>query len=167
MRIYLIGPMGSGKSKIGKLLASALNFSLVDIDKDIEKEFKKSIVEIFEVEGEEGFRAKESTFLEDLSSESNTIISTGGGVIEKSINREILKNEKFVVFLSASVEKQYLSTKDSNKRPLLNNGDSKKVLESLYAKRFDLYQMVAKLELNGDQLSNDEMIEKIINFIND
>ena len=71
------------------------------------------------------------------------------------------------MFLSASVEKQYLSTKDSNKRPLLNNGDSKKVLESLYAKRFDLYQMVAKLELNGDQLSNDEMVEKIINFIND
>ena len=110
MRIYLIGPMGSGKSKIGKLLASALNFSLVDIDKDIEKKFKKSIVEIFEVEGEESFRAKESIFLKELSSESNTIISTGGGVIEKTINREILKNEKLVVFLSASVEKQYLST---------------------------------------------------------
>jgi len=71
-----------------------------------------------------------------------------------------------VIFLNASVKKQHESTKDSKKRPLLNNTDSRKVLEHLYSNRLDLYQMVATLELNGDNLSNEEMVEEIISFIN-
>ncbi|MDA9636640.1 shikimate kinase [SAR86 cluster bacterium] len=166
MRIFLIGPMGSGKSKIGKLLAEKLNLNLIDTDKDIETKYKKKIVEIFETEGEKEFRKKESDFFSSLNNLTNTIISTGGGIVEGSSNLKILKKENLVIFLNASTEKQYQSTKDSSKRPLLNNTDSRKVLERLYSKRLDLYQMVAKLELNADNLSNEEMVEKIINFIN-
>ena len=166
MRIFLIGPMGSGKSKIGKLLAEKLNLTLIDTDKDIETKYKKKIVEIFKTEGEDEFRKKESDFFSSLNNLTNSIISTGGGIVEDSSNLEILKNESFVIFLNASTEKQYQSTKDSSKRPLLNNTDSRKVLEHLYSKRLDLYQMVAKLELNADNLSNEEIVQKIIKFIN-
>ena len=166
MRIFLIGPMGSGKSKIGKLLADKLNLTLIDTDKDIETKYKKKIVEIFKTEGEKEFRKKESDFFSSLNNLTNTIISTGGGIVEGSSNLEILKKESLVIFLNASTEKQYQSTKDSSKRPLLNNTDSRKVLEHLYSKRLDLYQTVAKLELNADNLSNEEMVQKIIKFIN-
>ena len=166
MRIFLIGPMGSGKSKIGKLLAEKLNLTLIDTDKDIETKYKKKIVEIFKTEGEDEFRNKESDFFSSLNNLTNTIISTGGGIVEGSSNLEILKKESLVIFLNASTEKQYQSTKDSSKRPLLNNTDSRKVLEHLYSKRLDLYQMVAKLELNADNLSNEEIVQKIIKFIN-
>jgi shikimate kinase len=158
--------MGSGKSKIGKLLAEKLNLTLIDTDKDIETKYKKKIVEIFKTEGEDEFRKKESDFFSSLNNLTNTIISTGGGIVEGSSNLEILKKESLVIFLNASTEKQYQSTKDSSKRPLLNNTDSRKVLEHLYSKRLDLYQTVAKLELNADNLSNEEMVQKIIKFIN-
>lgn len=166
MKIFLIGPMGSGKSKIGKLLAERLNLTLIDTDKDIETKYEKKIVEIFESEGEKEFRKKESQFFASLTNLTDTIISTGGGIVESRSNIELLKKEKLVIFLNASVQKQHESTKGSKKRPLLNNTDSKKVLEHLYSKRLDLYQMVAKLELNGDNLSNEEMVEEIISFIN-
>jgi shikimate kinase len=158
--------MGSGKSKIGKLLAEKLNLTLIDTDKDIETKYKKKIVEIFKTEGEDEFRKKESDFFSSLNNLTDTIISTGGGIVEGSSNLEILKKESLVIFLNASTEKQYQSTKDSSKRPLLNNTDSRKVLEHLYSKRLDLYQTVAKLELNADNLSNEEMVQKIIKFIN-
>jgi len=166
MKIFLIGPMGSGKSKIGKLLAEKLNLTLIDTDKDIETKYEKKIVENFESEGEREFRKKESQFFASLTNLTNTIISTGGGIVESPSNIELLKKEKLVIFLNASVQKQHESTKGSKKRPLLNNTDSRKVLEHLYSKRLDLYQMVATLELNGDNLSNEEIVEEIISFIN-
>ena len=166
MKIFLIGPMGSGKSKIGKLLAEKLNLTLIDTDKDIETKYEKKIVEIFESEGEREFRKKESQFFASLTNLTNTIISTGGGIVESPSNIELLKKEKLVIFLNASVQKQHESTKGSKKRPLLNNTDSRKVLEHLYSRRLDLYQMVATLELNGDNLSNEEIVEEIISFIN-
>ena len=166
MKIFLIGPMGSGKSKIGKLLAERLNLTLIDTDKDIETKYEKKIVEIFESEGEKEFRKKESQFFASITNLTDTIISTGGGIVESRSNIELLKKEKLVIFLNASVQKQHESTKGSKKRPLLNNTDSRKVLEHLYSNRLDLYQMVATLELNGDNLSNEEMVEEIISFIN-
>ena len=81
MKIFLVGPMGSGKSKIGKLLSSEINLNLIDIDKEIEAKFEKTIVEIFTSEGEEGFRDKEINFLEKISASEDAVVSTGGGII--------------------------------------------------------------------------------------
>ena len=166
MKIFLVGPMGSGKSKIGKLLSSKLNFNLIDIDREIEAKFKKTIVDIFAMEGEESFRKKEINFLTEINQIDEAVVSTGGGIIEASVNRELLKKEKYVVFLNASVESQFQATKDKTKRPLLNNDNPRQVLESLYERRLELYKSVSNLELSPDLLSNEDIVKKIINFLN-
>ena len=166
MKIFLVGPMGSGKSKIGKLLSSQLNLNLIDIDREIEAKFEKTIVEIFASEGEQGFRKKEIDFLTEVNEIEDAVVSTGGGIIEASSNRDILKKEEYVVFLNASVESQFQATKDKTKRPLLNNENPRQVLESLYEHRLELYKSVSNLELSPDLLSNEDIVKEIINFLN-
>ena len=166
MKIFLVGPMGSGKSKIGKLLSSKLNLNLFDIDREIEAKFEKTIVDIFAMEGEESFRKKEISFLTEINQIDEAVVSTGGGIIEASVNRDLLKKEKYVVFLNASVESQFQATKDKTKRPLLNNENPRQVLESLYERRLELYKSVSNLELSPDLLSNEDIVKKIINFLN-
>ena len=166
MKIFLVGPMGSGKSKIGKLLSSQLNLNLIDIDREIEAKFEKTIVDIFATEGEQSFRKKEIDFLTEVNEIEDAVISTGGGIIEASANRDILNKEEYVVFLNASVESQFQATKDKTKRPLLNNDNPRQVLESLYERRLELYKSVSNLELSPDLLSNEDIVKKIINFLN-
>ena len=158
--------MGSGKSKIGKLLSSQLNLNLIDIDREIEAKFEKTIVDIFASEGEQGFRKKEIDFLTEVNKIEDAVISTGGGIIEASANRDILNKEEYVVFLNASVESQFQATKDKTKRPLLNNENPRQVLESLYEHRLELYKSVSNLELSPDLLSNEDIVKEIINFLN-
>ena len=166
MKIFLVGPMGSGKSKIGKLLSSKLNLNLIDIDREIEAKFEKTIVDIFASEGEQGFRKKEIDFLTEVNEIEDAVISTGGGIIEASANRDILNKEEYVVFLNATVESQFQATKDKTKRPLLNNENPRQVLESLYEHRLELYKSVSNLELSPDLLSNEDIVKEIINFLN-
>ena len=166
MKIFLVGPMGSGKSKIGKLLSSQLNLNLIDIDREIEAKFEKTIVDIFASEGEQGFRKKEIDFLTEVTEIEDAVVSTGGGIIEASANRDILNKEEYVVFLNASVESQFQATKDKTKRPLLNNENPRQVLESLYEHRLELYKSVSNLELSPDLLSNEDIVKEIINFLN-
>ena len=166
MKIFLVGPMGSGKSKIGKLLSSQLNLNLIDIDREIEAKFEKTIVDIFATEGEQSFRKKEIDFLTEVNEIEDAVISTGGGIIEASANRDILNKEEYVVFLNASVESQFQATKDKTKRPLLNNENPRQVLESLYEQRLELYKSVSNLELSPDLLSNEDIVKEIINFLN-
>ena len=166
MKIFLVGPMGSGKSKIGKLLSSQLNLNLIDIDREIEAKFEKTIVDIFASEGEQGFRKKEIDFLTEVNKIEDAVISTGGGIIEASANRDILNKEEYVVFLNSSVESQFQATKDKTKRPLLNNENPRQVLESLYEQRLELYKSVSNLELSPDLLSNEDIVKEIINFLN-
>jgi len=158
--------MGSGKSKIGKLLSSKLNLNLFDIDQEIEAKFEKTIVDIFASEGEESFRKKEIDFLTEVKEIEDAVVSTGGGIIEASTNRDILNKEKYVVFLNASVESQFQATKDKTKRPLLNNENPRQVLESLYERRLELYKSVSNLELSPDLLSNEDIVKEIIKFLN-
>ena len=166
MKIFLVGPMGSGKSKIGKLLSSQLNLNLIDIDREIEAKFEKTIVDIFATEGEQSFRKKEIDFLTEVNEIEDAVVSTGGGIIEASANRDILKKEEYVVFLNASVESQFQATKDKTKRPLLNNENPRQILESLYEHRLKLYKSVSNLELSPDLLSNEDIVKEIINFLN-
>ena len=166
MKIFLVGPMGSGKSKIGKLLSSQLNLNLIDIDREIESKFEKTIVDIFASEGEQGFRKKEIDFLTEVNEIEDAVVSTGGGIIEASANRDILNKEEYVVFLNASIESQFQATKDKTKRPLLNNENPRQVLESLYEHRLELYKSVSNLELSPDLLSNEDIVKEIINFLN-
>ena len=165
MKIFLIGPMGSGKSTIGKLLSKEISLKLYDTDKMIETSLKKNINEIFNDHGEIFFRQKEHETLIDTKNIDSGIISTGGGIIENIENRNFLSEERHVFFLNSSVERQYERTKKSQKRPLLNISDPKKVLSELYEKRISFYRMVSNQELDMNKLHEKEVIDEIIKNI--
>ena len=158
--------MGSGKSTIGKVLSERLEYDFYDTDKLVEKVVGKKIKEIFEQNGEQYFRLKESEELDKTRKLKNAVIATGGGIIENEKNRLFLKEEKKVIFLDSSIERQYDRTKESQKRPLLNNGDSMKILKNLYQKRLSFYQEVSKLKISMDNLTEGKVFEKILDFLN-
>ena len=157
--------MGSGKSTIGKVLSERLEYDFYDTDKLVEKVVGKKVKEIFEQNGEQYFRLKESEELDKTRKLKNAVIATGGGIIENEKNRLFLKEEKKVIFLDSSIERQYDRTKESQKRPLLNNGDSMKILKNLYQKRLSFYQEVSKLKISMDNLTEGKIFEKILDFL--
>lgn len=165
MKIFLIGPMGSGKSTIGKVLSERLEYDFYDTDKLVEKVVGKKIKEIFEQNGEQYFRLIESEELNKTRKLKKAVIATGGGIIENEENRSFLKEEKKVIFLDSSVQRQYDRTKESQKRPLLNNGDSMKILKNLYQKRLSFYEEVSKLKISMDNLTEGKILEKILHFL--
>ena len=147
MRIVLIGPMGSGKSSIGKILAKKIDLKFFDIDKLIEIQEGIKIKEIFNTKGENYFRDMEIEALKETLTVQSAVIATGGGIIQKEVNRLLLKKEKNVFFLNSSVKRQFERTKDSDKRPLLNKGNNLKVLEELYIRRLNHYENVSRYHL--------------------
>ena len=95
------------------------------------------------------------------------IVSTGGGIVESEENLNLLKNEKYVIFLNSKVESQFENTKGSDKRPLLNLSNPKEILQKLYDKRIDKYKKIAKMEFFSDSMSNEELANKIVNIFNE
>ena len=121
--IILVGMMGAGKTTIGKELLNVLkDYTLIDMDSEIENLVKMKISEIFEKYGEKHFRELETNLLKELSKNQNQIISTGGGVFEKEENRNILKETGTVFYLKASAEKLFDRIKSQTHRPLLQQG---------------------------------------------
>ena len=165
MKVFLIGPMGTGKSSTGKDLSRELGLSFQDTDKLVESSENKSISEIFEINNEEYFRQKEMEALIEASKLENVVVATGGGIVEKKDNRDILEREKNVIFLDSSIERQFEKTKDSNKRPLLNNANKIDILRKLYEKRRLFYENTSDLKISMDGLEKSEVIKKIINFL--
>ena len=162
MRIVLIGPMGSGKSSIGKILAKKIDFKFIDTDKLIEIQEGTKIKEIFNSKGESYFRDLEVEVLEETLTAQIAVIATGGGIVEREKNRLLLENEKNVFFLNSSVKRQFERTKDSDKRPLLNKGDNFQTLRELYKKRLPYYENVSRYEIEMDNKTNEEIVEQII-----
>ena len=162
MRIVLIGPMGSGKSSIGKILAKKIDFKFIDTDKLIEIQEGIKIKEIFNSKGERYFRDLEVKVLEKTLTTQNAVIATGGGIVQRQKNRLLLENEKNVFFLNSSVNRQFERTKDSDKRPLLNKGDNLKTLSELYKRRLPHYENVSRYEIEMDDKTSEEIVEQII-----
>lgn len=150
--IFLVGPMGAGKSTIGRQLAKALHRKFYDSDKVIEQRTGVSISWIFEMEGEAGFRERETKAIEELTALENVVVATGGGAVLSAENRDFLRERGHVVYLSASCEQLYRRTARDKKRPLLQTGDRRKQIEQLLATRDPLYRDVADIVLKtGDQ----------------
>jgi shikimate kinase len=140
--LFLVGPMGAGKTTIGRQLATELSVPFLDTDREIESRCGADIPWIFDVEGEAGFRARETAMLDELSQLSGIVLATGGGIVMAPQNRVFLRRG-FVVYLHATVEQQVERTARDRKRPLLQNEDPEAVLRRLFALRDPLYREVA------------------------
>jgi shikimate kinase len=149
--IILIGPMGSGKSTIGHLLAQRLNRDFMDSDHYIEEKTGVDIARIFDVEGEEGFRQRETRALEELTHRNNLVLATGGGAVIREENRKLLRQSGFIIFLDTSVNQQMERLKHDKKRPLLQTENPRERLEQLFQKRKPLYLALADLHIPTDQ----------------
>jgi shikimate kinase len=159
--IFLIGPMGAGKSTIGRLLAAELHLPFCDTDKAIEDRCGADIPWIFDVEGEDGFRARESSMLAELSEDNGLVLATGGGIILLAENRKMLRSRGFVVYLRASVDQQAARTAKDKNRPLLQSGEPREVLEQLMSVRDPLYTEVADMMIDTDSRSPKDVAKDI------
>jgi len=151
--IYLVGPMGAGKSTIGRVLAAELHLGFRDSDKVIEDRTGADIPWIFDMEGEEGFRDRESAVLEELSQNKDIVIATGGGIILRQQNREIMKSSGYVCYLTASIEQLVERTARDKKRPLLQVENPRQKIIDLVALRDPLYIDAADFIINTDRRS--------------
>lgn len=149
--VFLIGPMGAGKSTIGRLLAKEIGYPFMDSDREIEARTGADIPWIFDVEGEEGFREREEAMIAELVREDGIVLATGGGVVMREANRHALGANGLVVYLRTSVEQQLQRTAKDRQRPLLQTPDPEKVLRDLMAKRDPLYSEIADLTIETDQ----------------
>lgn len=148
--IILIGPMGSGKSTIGNLLAKKLNRIFIDSDHYIEEKTGVDIPRIFDVEGEEGFRQRETCALKELAEQRDIVLATGGGSVIKEENQHILSNCGFIVFLDTSIQQQMSRLKKDKKRPLLQTDNPRQRLEELLTERKPIYQKLADFTIKTD-----------------
>jgi shikimate kinase len=162
--IVLVGPMGCGKTTVGRQLASKLNQDFFDTDHEIINKTGVSIDHIFDIEGEEGFRRRESEVLESLCDMNNIVIATGGGVVLLPQNRLVLKNAGVVVYLSSSVEQLLRRTAKSKTRPLLeNSNDRQKTITEIVNARDKYYREVATIVIDTTGKILNEVIDIIMN----
>ena len=148
--IYLIGPMGSGKTAVGRQLAKLLHLSFFDSDIEIERRTGVDIPYIFEKEGEAGFRERERETIDSLTQLRNVVIATSGGAILLPENREHLSSRGQVVYLKTGVEQQLERTRHGRQRPLLYTDDVESRLRELMAHRAPLYESIAKITVATD-----------------
>jgi shikimate kinase len=149
-RVFLIGPMAAGKSAIGRQLAQLLGYEFYDSDHVIERRCGADIAWIFDVEGEAGFRRREAAVIDELTTCQNSVLATGGGAILLAENREFLRNRGLVIYLQASLDTLLLRTEKDKKRPLLQSGDKRQVLERMLTLRDPLYLETAHICVSTD-----------------
>lgn len=165
--VFLVGPMGAGKSTIGRLLAKELKYPFKDSDREIEARTGADIPWIFDVEGEEGFREREEAMIAELVLEQGIVLATGGGVVMREANRHALAANGLVVYLRTSVDQQLQRTAKDRQRPLLQTADPEKVLRELMAKRDPLYREIADLIIDTDQRGPKIVVNTILNRLQD
>ena len=159
--LVLVGPMGAGKTCIGRRLAEHFGLRLADADHEIEQRAGTRINTIFEVEGEAGFRARERAALATLLRQDGLVVSTGGGAVLDPDNRRLMRARGFVVHLEVSVERQLERLAHDRSRPLLARGDRTDVLRTLAAQRAPLYAEVADLRFDTDPYGSAEAATRL------
>jgi shikimate kinase len=160
-RIFLVGPMGAGKTTIGKKLARAMRLRFVDCDHEIERRTGATIPLIFDIEGEAGFRAREKRVIDDLTRDDDIVVATGGGAVLDADSRLALTERGFVIYLHAPLEHLLARTRGDTNRPLLKAGDRVKKMQELLTAREPLYREVADLTVDTGALTLTAVVQNI------
>ncbi len=147
--VFLVGPMGAGKTTVGRRLAQSLGLEFLDSDEEIERRTGTTIPIIFEIEGEAGFRRREHKVLSELTAQPGLVLATGGGAVLLPENRELLRSRGTVVYLRTSVSEQMRRTRSSTHRPLLATDDPEERLRQLALEREPLYESVADITVDS------------------
>jgi len=163
--IFLVGPMGVGKTTLAHHLAEMLNLTFVDSDHEIEKHTSVTIPWIFEYEGEAGFRKREQAMIAELTALDNIILSTGGGVVLSASNRQLLQSRGYVIYLHASVDRLLERTARSHHRPLLETSNRREKLEMLFKERHPLYVQVADVTIETGQHSVRQVVKAVLEHL--
>ena len=163
--LYLVGPMGAGKTTIGRNLARLLQRDFVDLDAEIEARCGADIPWIFDVEGEQGFRDRESALLREMAGRQDLVVATGGGIVLRTENRLLLKERGLVIYLSVAPRELYERTRNDLHRPLLQVPNRREVIERLVAERDPLYREVATLVYSGGRRGARGAAEEILRAV--
>lgn len=161
-RIFLIGPMGTGKTTIGGQLARALDFNFLDTDQELEKRTGASVSLIFDVEGESGFRERESKLVEELTNLERIVLATGGGAVLGEQNRQLLSERGQVVYLKSAVPALIERMRFDQSRPLLQTADPAETLREIMKVREPLYSSIADVTIDTGKLSVKQVIKRLL-----
>ncbi|WP_286263377.1 shikimate kinase AroK [Thalassotalea atypica] len=161
--IFLVGPMGAGKSTIGRELADKLHLEFFDSDQEIERRTGADISWVFDLEGEEGFRVREEGVIDDLTEKQGIVLATGGGSVISDLVRNRLSARGIVVYLETTIDKQVARTQRDRRRPLLQTSEEPRtVLENLAVERNPLYEEIADIIVQTDDQSAKVVAHKIV-----
>ena len=163
--IFLVGLMGAGKSTIGRQLARELGKQFRDSDSEIEKRTGVSIDVIFDIEGEQGFRRRETRMLKELVEERGIVLATGGGAILALDNRQLLRDNGLIIYLKASAEHLAGRVKLDRRRPLLQTGDKLAKIRELMTQREPVYQQLADMVVETNNRSIPRVVREISKMI--
>lgn len=162
--VVLIGPMGAGKTTVGKLLAQQLDYDFFDSDAEVESSTGANISWIFDKEGESGFRLRETKAIDKLTQKSHLVLATGGGAVVAPINRDYIQRG-LVVYLKASVDVQYERTCRDRNRPLLQTQNPKQKLAELFGARDPIYQEIADITVVTGSSHPKKMVQEIVDAL--
>ncbi len=167
MKVFLIGPMGAGKTTIGRQLAAALHLEFVDSDHEIETRTGVSIPTIFDIEGEEGFRKREAVVIDDLTQRDGIVLATGGGAVLDDDNRRHLSARGLVIYLYATVDRLLDRTHRDKNRPLLQTDDPRGRISELLAIRDPLYRQIADIVYDTGADSVGQAARDLVQMVKD
>jgi len=160
--IFLIGPMGAGKTTLGRKLAAILGLNFYDSDETIISRTGVDIATIFDIEGEVGFREREMRILDELTQLDDVLVATGGGAVLRTENRERLKKRGRVIYLTVPIELQLRRTRRDRQRPLLQTTDPRERLISLQREREPLYRSIADIEIDTSSNDSRRIIQDLV-----
>jgi shikimate kinase len=163
--LFLVGPMGAGKSTVGRKLAARFGLHFVDLDHEIEAATGASVSLIFEIEGEQQFREREMKLLDDISCTKGLLLATGGGAIINPVNREHLRNRGFVLYLKTDVDTQLDRLSRDRQRPLLQTADPRAKLVQLAEQRNHWYEQIADLVWPSHQQTPKTAAEQLVQVL--
>lgn len=164
--IILVGPMGAGKTTIGRQISRLLGYDFYDSDREIEERTGVTIPLIFELEGEEGFRLREQKIINDLTQKKNIVLATGGGAVLRQENQLALKRSGTIVYLCAGIDDLLERTSKDKNRPLLQTEDPRKKLQSILTQREPIYRELADIILETNKMTVHAAVKKLEELIN-